>query len=202
MRMTRFPVLLILAAALAACTSPADFAVVEDYGSATPRTVAILPVEGEDVEQDVRRLFRVFTAEKLRSMNYRVLDLEASDEKYLKLGSARVKKMKPGEVARLLGADAVLYTRITKWREKRFVTYISLKIGAAFELFSKDSIRIWESDYSTKESDAKFDKSSVELAVIKAYEPRVQRVVDAVFSTLPGGVKPVVAEKKYFDWLP
>jgi hypothetical protein len=138
---------------------------------------------------------------RLKSLNYAVLDLEEVDEKYLKLGSGRFKEMNPGEVSRFFGADAVLYTRITKWEEKLLVAYASLEIGAGFELYSADGTMLWKAHYSTSESDIKFDRTSMELAVIKVYEPRIQRVVNAVFSTLPPGLKRK-EEKRFFDWLP
>lgn len=172
-----------------------------DYRSSSPRTVVVLPVGGAVEDANVRRLFRVMTFERLKSLNYAVFALEEVDEKYLKLGSERFKDMSPGEVSKFFGADAVLYTTITQWEEKTLVTYVSLEIGADFALYGADGRRLWDSAYSTKESDLKFDRTSTEVAVIKVYEPRVQRIVDAAFSTLPRGTVRK-EDKKFFDWLP
>jgi hypothetical protein len=198
---TKGLLLLFLIAAVFGCSNAATYTVAEDYGSLSPRTVVVLPVDGVEEDATVRRLFRTMASAKLRSLNYAVLDLEQVDEKYLKLGSGRFRDMDPAEVSRFFDADAVLYTRIIEWEEKFLVTYASLRIGAGFELYSADGKRLWESAYTTKESDIKFDKTSVEFSVIKVYEPRVQRVVDAVFATLPQGLERK-EEKRFFDWLP
>jgi hypothetical protein len=42
----------------------------------------------------------------------------------------------------------------------------------------------------------------MELAVQKIYEPRIQRFVDAVFTTLPPGEAKAGQRKTYFQWLP
>jgi hypothetical protein len=179
----------------------ATYTISEDYGSLSPRTVVILPVGGDVEDANVKRLFRTMAFKRLKSLNYGVLDLEEVDEEYLKVGSGRFKDMEPGEVSRFFGADGVLYTRITKWKEKLLLTYASLEIGAGFELYSANGTMLWEAAYTTKESEIKFDKGSMELAVINVYEPRIQRVVDAIFSTLPPGLSRK-EEKRFFDWLP
>jgi hypothetical protein len=198
---TKRAIILFLSAAVFGCSNIPIYTISENYSSLAPNTVVVLPVWGDVEDANVRRLFRTMALARLNSLNYSVLALEEVDEKYLKLGSGRFKDMNPGEVSRFFGADAVLYTRITKWEEKLLVTYASLEIGAGFELYSADGTMLWKAHYSTSEYDIKFDKSSMELAVIMVYEPRIQRVVDAVFSTLPSGLKPK-EEKRFFDWLP
>ncbi len=193
--------LLFLFNVVSGCSNGPVYTISDDYRSVPPRTVVVLPVGGTVEDANVKRLFRLMTFERLKSMNYAVFDLEEVDEKYLRLGSGRFKEMSPAEVSKLFGADAVLYTTITEWEEKLLVTYASLEIEADFELFSRKGKRLWEATYSTKESDIKMDKTTIEVTVIKVYEPRIQRIVDAAFSTLPfrpGGKE----EKRFFDWLP
>ena len=64
--------------------------------------------------------------------------------------------------------------------------------------------RVWRAEFDTGDSDMGLERELLELGVIKAYEPAIQRVIDAVFSTIPENKvsargKP---ERAYYDWLP
>ncbi|MDO8426380.1 MAG: hypothetical protein Q7T24_02555 [Deltaproteobacteria bacterium] len=199
-------ILISLLAILYGCGSTVKSALSPRYNEFRPYTVAVAPViwkgqaEGED--KNIAQLFREMTADKLRAMNYRVLPLDAVDDKVRQLGPEKAKEAGPKELAADLNADAVLYIRITGWDKDRVATYASLVVGAAFELYSSGAEMLWRADYSTKESDFRLEKKPLELAVIKIYEPRVQRFIDAVFSTLPEGSAPAQAQKTFFQWLP
>lgn len=196
-------VLLLAVIVLAGCAGKVRYDLNTDFESAAPRTVAVLPVDwqtsgGED-QARVGRLFREMSVEKLREMNYSVVPVDKVDKGYAPLADG---DKTPGHAATALGTDAVLSISVTDWDESTFFSYASLKLGTRFELYSANGARLWSADYSTKESDATlFDSESVELGVIKAFEPRIQRVVDAVFSSLPR-VEAEHREKRYFDWLP
>ncbi|MEE8575497.1 MAG: hypothetical protein V3T30_08805 [Thermodesulfobacteriota bacterium] len=123
------------------------------------------------------------------------------DDIAVKLGSKRVAQMAPEKACALFKTDAVLYSSLTEWDVDRFVNYASLKVGAKFSLYAKDGTKLWSADYVTTERDARFDKTQMELAIIKAFEPRVQRIVDAIFYTLPP-VKIKNEKKRFYNWLP
>lgn len=198
--MTNRIVLLLTVLAVCGCSYPVEYTLSEDYQSARPVTVALMPVDGVTDDPEIRFLFRKVTLDKLVSMNYRVLPLEEVDEKYARLGSARISSMDPAELPAAFGVDGVLLVEITEWKEKIFIPYGALKIGARFKLYSRDGQKLWEAEYSTKESELAFDRGQMELSVIKTYEPRLQRVVDAIMGTLPmaGNLK---RDKMYYDWL-
>lgn len=187
------------------CANTVRYTTSERFALAAPYTVAILPIEwAEDAgEQDneAAYLFRTMELEKLKGMDYHPVPLEEVDERYLSLGGNFFKERGPKETARLLKADSVLYTRITEWDRDIFVTYAYINVAARFELYSKNGERLWEATYRIKDSDIRLDTKSVELAIVKSYEPKVQRFIDHVFSTLPPGTPPT-EKKLFFQWLP
>lgn len=177
----------------------------EQYQVTRPYKIAVLPViwehQSTDDVNDVSYLFRVMSADKLRGMNYKVLPLQEIDDRFIKEGRSAFFEKKPEEIARLFEADAVLYTKVIEWDKTSFVTYASLDMEAAFEMYSSSGSLLWTAEYATGESDLRLDSASAEYVVLKAYEPRVQRFIDIVFTTLPAGVAPKEA-KQYFQWLP
>lgn len=195
--------LFLAAVLLAGCQGKVRHSMVEDYPSRSPVTVVVMPVVWEDSapegpeREEVESLWRGLSVEGVRRLGYTVPGPEVADRRY-----EPGPKLDPAEAARSLGADGVMYVFVEEWDTDVFVTYASFSIGARFELYSKEGERLWRASYSTSESDvALTDRERVEYSVLKTYEPRVQRVVDAVLSTLPS--PPAGSESEgYFDWLP
>lgn len=192
--------------ALSACTHNVKFELVKNYQDVKPYVIAVLPViwdsrpdlNDANVER-AARLFREMSFERLKSMDYGLIRLEAIDGAYKeKSGFASAKT---ADVAKALNADAVLFIRVTDWDTSLFAAYSALKLKAVFELYSKDGTLLWQAKYKTKESDIRLERKPVELAVITAYEPRVQRFIDAVLATLPKG-EPPSERRTFFEWLP
>ncbi|GMR05126.1 MAG: hypothetical protein BMS9Abin23_1064 [Thermodesulfobacteriota bacterium] len=202
---TRIALLLAIITVLYGCSKAVNYKITERFYVRTPLTVAVLPVYWDagrnDKAKEIGRLFRSMSLERLRDRNYRPLSLADVDERLSRLDQAGLKKKTPGELARILGADAVLSIRIKEWKQDRFLTYAYLKIKTRFELYSLDSTRLWYADYGTKDSDIKMDKTPLEISILKVYEPRIERLVAAVFSTLPLRRTDQNAEK-FYDWLP
>lgn len=199
----RLSCLFFLAVLLAGCSNSVKTTLSERYRAYSPKTVAVAPVvwKAEGESNDAANTFRMMTAEKLKELNYRVVPLSAIDDTYLKLGSAAMTAKNPSELAALLGADAVLFIKIQQWNIDRFVTYASLKVEADYELYSATGERLWRAGYSTRDADLRLDRKSMEYAIIKAYEPKVQRFVDAIFTTLPQA-NAETNERTFFQWLP
>ncbi len=201
----RYLILTALLAVMYGCANPVKSTLSPRYNDSRPYTIAIAPVawegqsDGEDKE--IARLFRTMTGEKLNAMNYRVV---APEDPEIKKPDSQAKDVAglSRQLAADLDSDAVLYIHITGWDKDRMVTYAALAVKARFEIYSSGGEPLWRAEYSTKESDLRLDKKPLEMAVIKIYEPRVQRFVDAVFSTLPQGGVPKRAQKTFFQWLP
>lgn len=171
------------------CSPSVKNTVFPGFSETQPGIVAVMPVKwdtaGAKEDAEIAALFRKLTAGKLRSLNYAPLPLEDVD--------ARGMDSK---------ADAFLYIHIKDWDEDSFAGYVSLRVDASYEMYSKDGARLWTAEYSTKESDLNLDERSREYGVFGTYEPRVERLVEALLSTLPPGEPAKTAEKKFFQWLP
>jgi len=195
----------VLLAVVSGCSRTVRYKVSPSLEAVRPYSVAVLPVDWSGTHPDevaaISRLFRTMASERLTALNYRSVAIEETDAFYSARGAAALEKKTPAELAAMLGVDAVLFIHVTAWDEKRVVKYASLKMKATVELYSVLGERLWEATFATTESDVMLDTGPMELAVIKAYEPRIQRFIDAVFSTLPAAVVPE-ARPSYFEWLP
>lgn len=190
----------------AGCGNAVKHSISRDYAQVGPQRAVILPLiweSGADADaNEISYLFRKMSADKLRSLNYRTVPLEEIDKLAQENGKDWFEGKAPHEIAGLLKADSVLYIRVKEWDKDTFLTYASLGISAGFELYSANGLKLWNADYSTRESDLSLDKKTMELALHKAYEPRIQRFVDAVFTTIPAGTAEETSRKTYFQWLP
>ncbi|MBI5599250.1 MAG: hypothetical protein HY890_05865 [Deltaproteobacteria bacterium] len=195
----------IIAGFVAGCSPGVRYKISNDFSAPrAPMTVAVMPATGVEVPAGVREAFRNAAWKKLKGMNYGVLPLERVDEAYVKYGSRRFEEMTPAEAARAVGADAVFYIRITDWDEDIFLSYAALRMKASFSLHSGGGKTLWEAAHGGKESDMRFDRKLLEISVLKAYEPRIDRLVDTALSTLPALAPERKKEdrpERFFDWL-
>lgn len=190
---------------LAGCGPAIKHTLSPEYAQISPQKVVVLPVvwkkKGVKETEEISLLFRKMSAEKLSLLNYSPVPLEDVDR--AGAGGPDWFANKPAhEIAALFNADSVLYVRVTDWDTDDFTPYKSLKIAASFELASALGKSLWKAEFSSKEADIGLDSRSMELAVHRAFEPRVQRFVDAVFTTLPPREAQDKQRKNYFQWLP
>ena len=195
----------VLVFALIGCASPMRHTLSKNFNELAPRSIAVLPVvwddyfEGED--REISNLFRKMSETKLRELNYKTVPNDIVDAKYAKIGASALKKMTPAEVVAAFDADAVLLIKLTEWDKKLISTYAALKVSGELSLYSYNGELLWSNEYKSGEADMRLDKYPMELAVIKAYEPKVQRFIEAVFSTLPAQ-QPKVERPQLYQWLP
>lgn len=191
----------------ASCGGPtADGVLADRFRKDRPYTVAVLPVEWTSDAPEKRKAishFRTLSSEKLLAMGYRLVPLEAVDALNLNNGANALTEKQMTEAAEKLDADGLVLIRVVNWDIVRFSSYASLNIEADFSIYSKKGELIWNSSYKTSESDSSFelDAEPVDLGVVKVYEPRILRFVEAVFATLPHAEKPG-NDNTFFDWLP
>jgi hypothetical protein len=204
--MKKFVLLLALVIFITGCANRVSFELSDELKRYKPQSVVVMPVtvesDPENIEADVLELVRSTALDKLLEKGYSSISLKDTD---ILLEDRKLLNKEKLPAPRTLGpifrTDAVLYTRITEWDKDQLASYASLKIGIEFMLYSANGTLLWEGSYSTKQSDFRLDGDATELGVIKAYEPRIQRIEDAVFLTLP------IAENKdrkqeFFKWLP
>lgn len=190
---------------LAGCGPAVNHMVAPDYSQIGPRRVVVLPVVWEKKAAaeagTISLLFRQMSSERLGLLNYSAVPLDVVDKTGAGQTDWFVGKT-VDEIAAIFKADSVLYIRVKDWDKDDLLPYKSLKISASFELASALGKTLWQADYSTSERDLGLDSRPMELAVHDVFEPRIQRFVDAVFSTLPPGEVQAGQKKTYFEWLP
>lgn len=204
--MKKILLILLASACLGGCSTPVRNTVSDEFVRTRPQKIAIMPVfwEGE-ADKDanaISLLFRNLSAEKLSGLNYRTVSLEDIQKTGADPGRDWYSRRPAQEITGPLKADSVLYIHLKSWDRTKLLTYGALKISAEFELRSAAGKLLWSADYSTKESDLSLDGTQMELALHKAYEPRIQRFVDAVFTRFPEGAAQEAPKKSYFQWLP
>jgi hypothetical protein len=178
------------------------------YTGVSPLTLAVLPVGGKVESFRVKEIFRTSVVERLRGMGYQVMPSDDVDDVFFKGLNKTPEGMTPTELAALLPTDAVVYVYIKDWDPDQVLGYVSLKFSARFKLISREGKLLWKGKHKTKESGFGFDKKVLELGVLDAYEPRIDRLVDNVISTLPGVAASASAgeeeieKKDFFKWLP
>lgn len=188
------------------CAGPVRHTLTPDFTDKGPRGVVVMPVEWADIktpeDPSAAGLMRLMAEDKLKAMGYAPVDIKAIHD------SAWFKDKSAGEVLSLYDADALLGIKVLKWDRDAVTGYASLRIKAAYSLASGTDKALWSAVYDETDFDLKLDSESNELAVIKAFEPRLQRLTDAVFSTLPqagranGQKTDDAGARKYYDWLP
>ena len=109
--------LLLLAVSLG-CAGGQHHFLVPDYGSRTPRSVAVLPVMNETVSLKAPEAFRPILLSRLSSKGYETPALSSIDGRLAGRGiyeAGQIHALAPQELGRLLGVDALLYTTVTEF---------------------------------------------------------------------------------------
>jgi len=199
--LTSRPALLaLLIIMLTGCGGRVKYDLDSGFTSRVAETIAIMPVRWDAGKvggrEDIEGLFRQIAREHLLARGYSVLRDEVVD--------ARMEELEdrdPGDIAKALGVDAVLFIHVEKWSTRTFANYAALKIRALYNLYSRNSRTLWSAVYTTGESDIRFDKESLKLSIIETYEPRIERLANSVFDTLPR-YQGVEKQENLYDWLP
>ncbi len=172
---------------LTGCFGNLDYKLYDEYKLVSPKTVYLAPIEWTAPDSKSKDIATEFLSSLIK-------------EKLEKLGYTTTDSMD--------GADVYLHTTVTHWKEKLFPTYGALKIGFIFQMTSAKELPesaktpvLWKAEFKSKDFDIRLDTEQMEMGIIKAFEPRLERAVDTSFSTLPE-VKFIKEEKKFFDWLP
>ena len=227
---------LLLACIISGCGGGISHTLIDDFDPSMAALVVVVPLETDReiegvITEDPGRaeaavLLSRLSAEGLREKNYIVISFGEAEVEYQRLVKRRIRNLKPGSVAELFGADAVLVGDITDWDEKLVTAYGSLTVGVSLSLYSRSGELLWEAQLTTSESEIRLDREAIEFSVIKAFEPRLERLVDSLLLSLPdasgvvaGARAPddgkidkapgegaegegALVKKKFFDWLP
>jgi len=188
----------------ASCSGPVEDASLSDrFRKEMPYTLAVLQVQwaSEISDKKAGEDFRLMTSEKLLAMGYRLVPPDAVDAAYVNGNAGTLDKKRMAKMADKLGADGLVLIRVSDWDAYRIGKYAALNIEAGFSIYSKKGELIWSATHKTSEDGFSLDPEPLDIAVVKVYEPRILRFVEAIFATLPQAERPA-SEKTFFEWLP
>ncbi|MDH4227640.1 MAG: hypothetical protein OEV59_07845 [Deltaproteobacteria bacterium] len=203
----RVSVALLFVCVLSGCMRMVKSDTVKDYETKGVRTVAVLPIDLEDVSEEfdaekkkIAALFTKYAEYELKARGYKVLPGDAVDAALGNAGKEPVAGMKTGELAGLLSVDAVLLIKITRWKSSVFVPRAAIKMTAVYEIYDASG-RLWWARGKVSEALYRLEEPILEKGVAP-YEAKIEMLSSAVFTKMPKS--PVTdggGEKKFFDWL-
>jgi hypothetical protein len=180
---------------IAGCAAGAHHSLVPGYKAKPLRSIAVLPVLNETVNLKAPDVFRSLVHQKIAMKGYEIPAISHLDNRLQEKGiyeAGQVNSLTPQELGKFLGVDALLYTTVTDFNTTYLVAYSSITVGARFELKdAKTGERLWESDHQVKERKLGLDQKSIgdtlQFALLQAYTPYCQQVINACLATLPNG---------------
>jgi hypothetical protein len=184
--------LLVIACFISGCWSGFSSPVVPPSSEASPRLVAVLPVDNETSDTQAAQILRKKIFEELYFKGYPKIPLEFVDGKlskvYKKNAEGVVGKIPPKAIGELLGVDAVMYCTLTEWKTSFVYFYASTAVSASFELRSaKTGETLWSSHYRVVKKSYGFSNKELEMKSCQVYERAVEEVVNKAMETLPDG---------------
>ena len=187
--------LLVVVFLLSGCLPKTPHTLVPDYQSRTPLSIAVLPVQNETVDLDAPKAFRPKILNAIQNKGYLSPPTTGIDhtlaQKDIK-EAGQLGALTPQEIGTCLNVDALLYSTVTTWNTKYLVVYSSINVGARFQLIdAKTGQQLWESKREVSEkrfgADEEQMKGNLAFALLKRYEPYIDKVINSTLSTLPNG---------------
>ncbi|MEW6777835.1 MAG: GNA1162 family protein [Bdellovibrionota bacterium] len=185
---------LVAVASLAALSACGKVEAVTAPDFTPPGTIAVLPVANQAVDVDGPPLYRKLLEAKLVEKGYTVIDPAKVDETLKSQfdieEGGQLNAAEPKELAKALGADALLYCTLTEWEKHSLLYYNDVIVGGKFELLNAEGAEIWKVEHHQ----VKQVKIALNLrdAIVNtaanlftAYEKLANELMDKVLRTLP-----------------
>ncbi len=186
-----FVLFALTASVMAGCAGKIPHTLKPEYSEEGVRLIAVLPVQGENMDPRAARLLRekVFTG--LYFKGYPKIPLTLVDDKLATFYRARTGPqgvVAPRVAGELLGIDAVLYISLVECRTAYRALYAPTTVAASLELRSaKTGATLWRVQDREVARNFGFTSKDLEMKSSEVYEAAMQMVVDRVLDTLPDG---------------
>jgi len=133
----------VLLSACALFFGPVESTVAPDFARRCPSRIAVLPVANETLYTEGPPMIRAQVEKLLESRGYQLVPAARVDEilqdKLDIVYGGQTDSVEPAQLAELLGADGLVYTKLIEWSRTRIVERDQLAVGAEFELKSAAS---------------------------------------------------------------
>jgi len=128
-----------------------EFKVGEYLKDHQPKTVAILPFKNETNKEEAFEIVRRTFYNHFSSLRYGDLELFKVDQRLKKTGFTdpdEINKLSPKKLGKILGADAIIYGRITHYDRVYAGVYSKVSVGAAVKMVdAKTNEFLWSGQH-------------------------------------------------------
>lgn len=172
--------LVFLAAALAGCATPA----VRDnsaFIAASPRSILIVPVVNRSLDVDAGNYLLATLAVPLAEKGYYVFPVNTTKMVLEQEGlyeSDQVHNQPPESLARMFGADAILYVKINRWDAQYLFLSTTVTVEFDYRIVSKDGTELWKASkamtYTPQNNNTGHPLATLIAAVVNAAVARAQ----------------------------
>ncbi len=173
--MKRLAVLLLFSL-LGACAAlePKPNPALDTFRSVAPRSILIVPVVNESLEIDAGNYLLSTLPVQLAERGYYVFPVNTVKVVLEQEGfyeAARVHQQPPEVLARLFGADAILYLTIKRWDAQYVVTNTTVTVQLEYRMVAADGTEIWREErtkqhFPQNQSQAGQSKGSALIAAL------------------------------------
>jgi hypothetical protein len=200
--------LLIAAAALlSGCVTQPAKRDMTAFHAAAPRSILVVPVVNKTLDVDAPNYVLAALPVPIASRGYYVFPVNTTkvvleQEGYYE--GERIHQLAPEAMAKLFGADAVLYVAINRWDAQYAILATTVTVEFDYRLVSKEGVEIWKENKRMQYSPQNNNNSGSALAILlnaaitaaltraaPNYMPLTQQANDQVFvlgtNALPQG---------------
>lgn len=176
---------------LGACAGKIPHTLKPEYKDAGIRLIAVLPVQGENMDPRLARLLREKVLMGLYFKGYPKIPLTLVDEKLATFYQAQTGAqgvVAPRVAGELLGIDAVLYISLVECRTAYRALYAQTTVAARLELRSaRTGETLWRVQDREAARNFGFTSGELEMKSSEVCEAAMQTVVDRALYALPDG---------------
>lgn len=196
-------VLFLMVAVLSGCASPIPNKNLDAFNMAAPRSILVVPAVNKSLDLDAPNYLLSTLTVPLAEKGFYVFPVNTAKFVLEQEGfyeGERIHQQSPEVLAKLFGADAVLYVTIKRWDAQYIV--ISTKVTVEFEyrMVAKDGTEIWAAtqamQYSPQSNNISGSPIDLLVLVINAavtraapnYLPLTQQANQMVFVLGPNAI--------------
>jgi hypothetical protein len=194
--------LVLVAAALGGCATTT----VRDnsaFIAAAPRSILVVPVANRSLEVDAGNYLLASLAVPLAEKGYYVFPVNTTKMVLEQEGfyeGEQVHRQPPDSLARLFGADAILYVTINRWDAQYALLSTTVTVDFDYRIVSKDGTELWKANkamqYTPQTNNSGHPLATLIVAMVNAaltrakpnYMPLARQANQQVFLADPQGL--------------
>lgn len=134
---------------LAGCATQQPKADLSAFNAAKPRSILVVPAANKSLDVDAPNYLLTTLTVPLAEKGYYVFPVHTAKTVLEQEGfydGDQVQKQAPETLARLFGADAVLYVTINRWDAQYAVLATTVTVDFDYRLVYKDGTEIWKAN--------------------------------------------------------